>query len=250
MAVNRFNTVADIINQVAVEVAGLTPVEDPFATNDTSFLQLRFLLTAALQEMMELHEWQILVRSWQFTTVQGETGDYALPADFGYMINQTGWERNENVPLVGPLSAQDWTYLLGRDLVGSTIYASFRFDQDQFKLFPNQPVTANLDINLEYISRNLIQKAGSDPVEYTDKAEAAADIVLFPPNLVTRYLKVKFQEAKGLDSTAARGEFYRAFNGWAGRETGAKLLNAGRKWRGFPYLDAWNNLPDTRYGNY
>ena len=247
MPAGRYITNNDIINRVAVEI-GLTPVTDVFSTADPVFQQLSFLLTTSVQELMELFPWQSLIREFQITTVVDQTGIIDLPSDFAYMIDQTGWERKENVPLIGPLSPQDWTYLLGRDLVGSTIYASFRFDQDKLFIFPNNPMPANLDINFEYISDNLIQVAATDPPEYTDQATEPGDIPLFPAHLITRFLKVKILEAKGFDSQKAEDNFWQAFESWSGKDNSAQILNVGRQWRGFPYLDMWRNLPDTGYG--
>ena len=247
MAVSRFITNNEICNRVAVEV-GLTPVSDVFASEDPAFVQLTYLLTTAVQELMEMYPWQILTRQFQHTTVQDEVGIIDLPNDFAYMIDQTGWERRENVPLIGPLSPQDWTFLEGRDLVGSTIYASFRFDQNKFTIFPNDPMPVGLDINFEYISRNLITIAATNPVEYTDEAEKPGDTPQFPPHLITRLLKAKFQEAKGFDSQKAEDNFWQAFYSWSGKDNSAAILNVGRAWRGFPYLDQRRNTPDTGYG--
>lgn len=247
MAINRFISVNEICNRVAIEV-GLTPVADVFATGDPAFRQLTFLLTTAVQELMEMYPWQALTREFKLETGEDEEGIFDLPNDFGYMIDQTGWERSENVPLMGPLSAQDWTYLLGRDLVGSTIYASFRLNDNKLWIFPNDPVPPSLDINFEYISRNLIEKAATQPPEYEDEAIAPADIVLFPPILITRFLKAKFLEAKGFDSQKAEDAFWRSFESWKGKDNSAAILNAGRQFRGFPYLDMYRNTPDQGYG--
>ena len=249
MAVNRFISNNDIINRVAVEV-GLTPVTDVFSTEDPAFRQLTFLLTTAVQELMEMYPWQILTREFQKTTEVDEVGIIDLPNDFAYMIDQTGWERKENVPLIGPLSAQDWTYLLGRDLVGSTIYASFRFDQNKLFIFPNNPMPANLDINFEYISRNLILEVPSDPATYSDEALRPGDVPQFPPHLITRFLKVKFLEAKGFDSQKAEDNFWQAFYSWSGKDNSAPILNVSRWQRGYPYLNGYSNLPDTGYGTF
>ena len=247
MAVNRFISVNDIVNRVAVEV-GLSPVSDVFSSGDPAFRQLTYLLTTSVQELLEMYPWQILTREFQKTTEVDEVGIIDLPADFAYMIDQTGWERNENVPLIGPLSAQDWTYLLGRDLVGSTIYASFRFDQNKLFIFPNNPMPANLDINFEYISRNLILEVPDGT--YTDEAVAPGDIPQFPPHLITRFLKVKFLEAKGFDSQKANDSFWQAFYSWSGKDNSAPILNVSRWMRGYPYLNGYSNLPDTGYGTF
>ena len=245
MAVNRFLSTNDIVNRCAIEL-GLTPVTDVFVANDAAFVQLTTLLTTCVQELMELYDWQILTRNFNYVTTGAETEPLDLPADFGYMIPQTGWERSENVPLIGPLSAQDWTYLLGRDLVGSTIYASFRYDQNKLFIFPNDPMPAGLDINFEYVSRNLISIAGSNPPDYTDNTTLPSDIPLFPPHLITRMLKMKFLDTKGFDSVKATDDYWTALNSWMGKDNSAPILSAGRS-RGYPYLSYWNT-PDTGYG--
>lgn len=252
MAVDRFFTASKIINDTLVEV-GLDEVTDPFSSTDKAAKQMVRLLNIAGRELVSLYPWQILIREEQFITEDGGNGVYDLPEDYAYMIDQTGWERRENVPLIGPLSPQDWTYLLGRDLVGSTIYASFRFDQNKLFLFPNNPAPADLDVNYEYISYNWVLDGDTvvgvnDPPGDKDKADKASDTVLYPPILASRYLKVKWLEAKNLDSTAAMGAFRTQFYSWTGKDNSAAILNAGRQWRGFPYLDMWRNLPDTGYG--
>ena len=247
MAVSRFISNNDIVNRVAVEV-GLNPVADVFAATDPAFRQMTYLLTTSVQELLEMYPWQILTREFQKTTVVDEVGIIDLPDDFAYMIDQTGWERRENVPLIGPLSAQDWTYLLGRDLVGSTIYASFRFDQNKLFIFPNNPMPSDLDINFEYISRNLIQEQPEGT--YTDQALKPADIPQFPPHLITRFLKAKFLEAKGFDSQKAEDSFWQAFYSWSGKDNSAPILNVSRWKRGYPYLNGYSNLPDTGYGTF
>ena len=247
MAVTRFDTINNIVNHVAVEV-GLNPVTDVFSANDTAFTQLTYLVTACVEELMEQFPWQIINRSFNYVTGAAENGPIDLPDDFGYMIPQTGWERTGNVPLLGPLSAQGWSYLLGRDLVSSTIYASFRLDQNTLAIFPSTPMPPALDINFEYISRNLIQIATA-PTTYTDKAENAADVPQFPPSLMKRMLKMKYLETKGFDSTKASDDYYDTVMSWQGKDNSAPVLNAGGISIGLNYLDGQRNVPDTGYGS-
>ena len=247
MAINRFITTTEILKRVAAEV-GLDPSADPFSTDDAAFVQMRYLLTASIQDLMTEFPWQILTRQFQYSTGVDEVGDIDLPTDFGYMIPQTGWERSENVPLLGPLSAQDWTYLLGRDLVSSTIYASFRFDQNKLRIFPNDPMPEGLDINFEYISRNLLLNTDVQPNTYSDAVENGGQVVLFPPNLITRLLKKRQLEAKGMDSSMATNEYLTALDQWKGNDNSAAILNAGSYRHWYPMLDAYRNTPDTGFG--
>tara|TARA_R110000803_G_scaffold60111_3_gene119190 strand:+ start:536 stop:1279 length:744 start_codon:yes stop_codon:yes gene_type:complete len=247
MAVSRFQSVNDIVNHVAIE-CGLTAVTDVFASNDPAFTRLTFLLTTCVQELMENYPWQIINRTFSYTTGAAENGPLDLPDDFGYMIPQTGWERSGNVPLLGPLSAQGWTYLLGRDLVSSTIYASFRLDQNKLEIFPSTPMPALAEITFEYISLNLIQITAA-PTTYTDTAETAADIVQFPPNLIKRMLRMKYLEATGFDSTKASDDYYDTVMSWQGRDNSSPILSATSNRTGILYLDNFRSVPDSGFGS-
>ena len=240
----RFETANVILNRTALEV-GLVPSNDAAADPDESFIQLTGLLTSAGQEMVELHPWQILRGVYEFVTADTDTGTYDLPEDFSYMIDQTGWDKTNRVAIGGPLSAQDWSYLDGRDLVSQSIYASFRLVDGKFDLYP-QPPPEGLQVRFEYISRNWVLEAGTDnPIDAITKG---SDIVAYEPILIIKYLKVKFLEAKGFDATAARLEFETMFLSRTGKDEGAPILSASSSQRGFPYLHPYYNTGDTGYG--
>ena len=241
----QFDSATDIINAAAAEV-GVSPVTDPYSSSNQVFQQLKNLINSAGRELVRYYRWEMLVREHDISTLDTDSGDYPLPDDFSYMLDQTGWERKENVPLWGPLSAQDWQYLLGRDLVSHTIYASFRIAQGLFRIFP-QPPPDGLDIHFEYISRNWVQDA-ADPTTFTSKTIKGSDIVLYEPILMVKFLKAKYLETKGFDSTAARNDFALEFDAITGQEKGAEILSISGWGRGFPYLEPYRSLPDTGYG--
>ena len=241
----RFKSINDIVNQVAIEV-GIPKQADIFASTDPASEQLIYLSNSAGYELLQSEAWEGLVREYDITTQSTDTGKYPLPDDFAYMINQTGWDRSNNVPMLGPLSAQEWQYLEGRDLVSHTIYASFREVENEFWLFP-QPPPDGLDIHFEYISRNWVQPKGVVGT-FDDKVTDPSDIELYEPILFERLLKVRFLEARGFDTTAATTQLERAFGSWAAKDKGAAVLNAGAGRRGFPYLNGFRNTPDTGYG--
>lgn len=246
MPVTRYITAQEIINRAAGE-CGLSTVTDVFASVDPSFIQLRNLLTTCGQELLEAHEWEYLRREYSNTTSSADDGSYALPDDFAYMINQTNWDRTNNLPVTGPLSAQQWQYLKGRDLVNSTIYVSFRLMQNEYHLYPDNPVPDGLDIRFEYISRNWVIPA-SDPATYEDKIQANSDTVLFKPVMMVQYLRYKFLEAKGFDSSSALAAFTQQFLLETGRNQGAPILNGGISINRIPLLN-FRNIPYTNFGS-
>lgn len=241
----RLSIANDIINRVAVEV-GLLKVSDPLSSVDETFIQLSELLNAAGQELVELWPWQILVKPFQVVTQDTDTGTYDLPDDFSYMIDQTGWEHSSRVAIGGPLSAQDWTYLAGRDLISQSIYASFRLVDNKFDIYPQDPVPAGLDINFEYISRNWVQEQGTG--DRKDLVTVGSDVVMYEPILIIKFLKVKWLQTKGFDTTAAVTELENVWGSRTGKDAGASILSASNNSRGFPYLHPYYNTSDTGYG--
>lgn len=240
-------TATNILNDAAVEL-GLAAVTDPVANTDQAYVQLLYLLNSAGRRLLRMYQWERLVADHTITTTALDTGEYALPADFGYMIPQTGWEQNDNVPLIGPLSAQDWTYLRGRDLVDQTIYASFRLQKGVFTIYPNDPVPAGLEITFEYISNQWV--LDTDGTTRKAGVVAGTDTVLYDRTLITQLLKALWLDSKSFDSTRVWAGFNELFEAFTGQEKSAPILNAGfGRGRLFPLLHPLYNTPDSGYGS-
>lgn len=244
----RYDTAADIVNAAAVEV-GLTAESDVFASSNAAFVQLRTMLTNVGRELLGLHQWNRFVKVHSITTaVPPDTGDYDLPDDFAWLIDQTGWTPTNagmGLPLGGPLTEQDWAYLVNTNLASSTIYVSFKQSQGQFQVLP-QPPPDGIDIVFSYISRWWVADALTPTVATKDSVTSNDDVVLFEPILAVKFLKLRFLEAKGFDTTAATAQFQSVFMQWTGKDVAAPVLNAARM-RLFPYL-GWRNIPETNYG--
>ncbi len=248
MSVTRYKTINQIVNQIAVETGIAKPAVDVFSTNDVAFSQLVVLANACGYELLEEAVWEILVKEHAIVTESTDSGDYDLPDDFAYMFNQTSWDRTNKVPIIGPLSGQDWQYLEGRDLVSHTIYASFRLIEGIYRIFP-QPPPDGLNLHFEYISRNWV-RVSTDPDVFADEVTVASDVVMYEPVLFERLLKVRFLEARGFDTTAAASRYDKALQNWTGRDKAAPVINAGRSRSGIPYLDSLYSTPDTGYGSF
>jgi len=233
-------TANDLLNRVALEV-GLDQEADPWASTEKEFVKMQALLNVAGEELSQNYPWEFLVKEHIITTVAADQ-EYDLPSDFLYMVNQTGWERTQSNPLSGPLSPQDWQYLAGRDLVSSSIYTSFRINEGVFKVYPD-PIPANLEITFEYVSRNWVLD-GSTGNTYKDSVTQGSDTPQFDRLLLSRFLKVKWLEQAGFDSSKAQSDLNQSFSLLQSRDKGSSILNTGRGGRSFPYLTA----PDTGFG--
>lgn len=240
----RYETATQAINQAALE-CGLTPVVNPYLSTDPLFVQLCGLLVSSGRELISMKDWQRLVVKYAFTTIAGDTGDYTLPADYGRMIDQTQWNPTNRLPLGGPLSPQDWTYLRNTNLASSTIYISFREEDGLFRILP-QPPSPGQTINFEYMSRYWVATSVAPLVLAKDAPTQTDDIVLYEPILIQKLLKLRFLEARRFDTTAASQQFTNALMSWGGMDKSAPVLSLARS-RGFPYLDD-RNVPETKYG--
>lgn len=247
MTITSIATVGDILNRVAAET-GLLVNDNPLSSGLEHFIQMKYLLQTCGEELALANQWEFLTEEHQITTAvaTNPTGDYALPTDFHYMIPQTGWEQSQNVPLFGPLNAQEWTYLVGRGLGSTTIYASFRLREGLFSIFP-QPPADGLNVNFEYQRTTWVLDA--DTVTQKDLIVTDTDTPYFDRTLITRMLKLKWLESKGFDTTKPQDDFNQVFGFLVGKDKSGEVLSAGDGGRGYPYLDANRNYPDSGYGS-
>jgi hypothetical protein len=238
-------TANDILNQVGVEI-GLDPVNDPFSATDATYRQMVYLINTAGEELCQLYPWDFLRKEGEIIVNAGvDSGQYDLPDDFLYLINQTMWNRTNRRPVMGPLSPQDWQLLKGWDVTGSLTYVSYRLMDDKLQLWPEPPADLT-QINYEYISRNWVLDSTTGNT-YTAKCVVGADRPLFNRTLLGRMLKVKILEAKGFDTTKAQSDLNQAFQVLIARNKSAPVLNVSGNSSSFPYLN-YQSLPDTGYG--
>lgn len=245
MAVTRFPTAGDVINQVALEV-GLPAAAggNPFSTLDGNFLQLVGLLNTAGRELVEVHPWQSLIVQGSITTQEGDSGVYELPDDFAYMIDQSQWNRTQRLPAQGPLSAQEWEYLSSRQLGAQTIYAQFRQAQGKLWLWP-QPPPVGQTITYEYISRAWVTTSDGEPA---DSCGGPADRIKYEPLLIQRLLKLKYLAAKSFDTTLAQNEYTTLLNSRTSKDAGGGVLSLNGPRSLDRLLSGRSNIPDTGYG--
>lgn len=245
----RYETAQQCIFQTALECGlnslGPSPGASAYSSTDPAIVQMVGLLNSCGRELVTMREWQRLIVSFTMTVAMGDTGFYTLPPDYSRHVDQTDWNPSNRLPLGGPLTAQDYTYLLATNLASSTIYISFREKDGQFVILPQPPPVGQV-ITFEYNSRYWVSTAAAPLVLARDAPIAPDDIILFDPLLIQRCLKIRFKEAKGFDTNAASQQFNNAVMSFSGQDKSAPVLSAARS-RGFPYIDD-RNVPETNYG--
>jgi hypothetical protein len=245
----RYQTAGVLINRTAVSV-GLNKAADPFASIDPAFVQLVELANQVGEDLLEMHQWQVLDKEYTFTTVVGDSGDYELPVDFSHMIDQTGWQRagpNGPWPLLGPATSQQWSYLTGLADFDVTIYAYFWVNEGKVKLFP-RPVQYAVPVSYRYISNQwaLVDSSAGSPSIST--LTGTNNVVMYDPALFIRALKLAFLQAKGFDTTKAEDDFYLTFDSVTGHDKPAPVLSLTGIVVGKRFMD-YRNIPETNFGS-
>jgi hypothetical protein len=239
-----WDTAGNVLTDAAVEL-GLPSVADPYLSADPNQVQLRTLLKSLGRELWRERAWTHLVKEHSFTTVAGDY-QYPLPADFGYLVNQTGWNRTTRLPLGGPLSAQTWHYALGFG-VSLSLTVQFRPMAGELRLYPTTALPGDQVIAFEYVSSYWAASQGQSA---PDKAAptASSDTLYFDPLLLTRGLKLAFLKTKGFDTTAALDDYVRTLAAVMGDDSAAPVLHLDKRARGEPLL-GYQNVPETGHGS-
>jgi hypothetical protein len=137
--------------RLASEV-GLTPATNPFVSTDPAFQQLCNILSSAGRELFAMNEWQVLNKKYTVTTQVGDSGNYTLPADYGYIIDQTGWNPTNRLPSGGhllPKTGSTWSarglQLARSMLASSSIRVNFRFFRSHLRSGRRSRLSTSVD---------------------------------------------------------------------------------------------------------
>lgn len=244
-----YSTAADLINRAAVQ-CGLDRVTDPYASQDGNFIQLCEFLSVVGEDLLNEADWTHLRREALIATVAGQAV-YPLPADVSNLVDGTTQNRSTFLPPVGPISGQLAQALKAR-LVGQTVSVLYRQRPGEIELLGSVPDGQTLA--LEYTSDLWVRDAASlavdsagVPVGTKSDPTQGGDLILFPPLLIVRALKVQWAQLKGFDTTTALAEYQKTMEAELGANLGGPTLSLSRR-SDLRLIDA-SNAPDTGYGS-
>jgi len=233
-------TAIEIINAACHEL-GLPTVSLSGATGDTLGSQSLSLLNALGQELVRVHDWQFLEKTMGFVG-DGIADQFDMPADFGRQVNQTQWAVNNRRPMMGPDSAQVWSWTQ-YGIVSVGVYFRYRILGNKYTVFPVPGVGE--EFAMYYISKNWVidQDPPNDPKSSITKT---GDIPLFDERLLICGLKVKLWGQKGFDTTILQDEFNFMLAAVKAQNQGARVIDLTGICRNL-YI-SWTNIPETGYG--
>jgi hypothetical protein len=240
-----------VIQQSMVEM-GLPKPNEAVTSPDATVQQMVALLNRAGTDMVIGFPWEQLIKQWIITTEEG-VSEYAMPSDWNYFIDQTQWDRTNHWPLLGPKTAQEWQWLKG-GLLSSGPRLRYRVVSAKFEIWPvpspsNTPtgdsnitgVFAPWTLAMEYVSTGWLKSADLANTFFNEVTNDT-DIVLLDPWVLSSYLKLKYWEAKGLDTAAYTKDFLGTWEARIGKNKGAPMLTLAPRAR--TMLIGINNIPD------
>lgn len=240
----QYWTALSILQQVAGEL-GLPQPTTLAGVSDTQAVQLLSLLNSSGNELMLYYPWEQFTKEWVFVTVDGQA-EYDLPDDYNYFKDQTQWDRTDHWPLLGPKSPQEWAWLKGA-LVAALPRLRFRIANNKLLLYPTPSASggSGLTLSMEYVQKNWVSPASGDP---TTMVTQGTDVVNYNPWLMVKYVKFKFYELKGFNTTGVQGDFMRVYNSLVGKDVGNEVLSLSPQFTS-PFIGPWS-IPDGSWNVY
>lgn len=203
----------------SAEVTGLdtTGLSDQFGVSGSGIAPFAQIVTvdSATQVTMTMPATESGTVDLVFSQVQ-----YNLPSDWSKPLNDTGWDRSNRWPLLGPKTPQEW-----QSFKSGIVYAGprerFRILDNSFAI--NPPPPNGLTFALEYVSNGWVldYNGGVNKTRFSNDA----DTTIFRDSLLITGLKTMWKAAKGLDATFDVTEFNRILQIDKAQDGGAQTLS-------------------------
>lgn len=212
------------------ELVAYPQTPDPAGSPDLKHGQVRAAVNDALQELLNIYDWQDLTKDGTITVVADYPGQkekaYSLPDDFYRFIDQTQWGSQQMYPAGGPISPQHWkAYIVEGANPSLTLYWQIRQD----KIWFLAPPVAPQDFTFFYLSvAQVIDETNIALLK--NVAQKNGDAFLLDSYLITLLGRKKWLEWNSMDTGAATADFNTAFNSRVGADKGAPVLNLNRRW--------------------
>lgn len=185
---------------VIQHVCGRTNIPVPSSvmgtTTDPQILQLLRLLEEEGNDLASRYPWQGLTFEFTHTTLnQEDQGAISAIATNGFRAikNGTFFDRTDTLPVMGPLSDQEWQDRKARANSGPRYWYRIRGG----RLIVNPVPAANHTWAAEYTSKNWI--LGEDGTTYKQYFTLDSDDILLPEELCLAGLRWRWKKEKGFE---------------------------------------------------
>lgn len=185
----------DIVKAVALKVGVTVPIAAA-ASADQNIQQIIGFANEAGQETAARFGWQELTKEATFTTVASEsqgTIQAKTGADFGWVLNETMWDRSTKRPVFGPKVPAEWQQLKAQFVNGP--WTQYRIRGNQVLFIPVPSVGDA--IYFEWVSKYWATTAASAVGTQTSLA-LDTDITIIEERLITLDTIWRYKQTKRL----------------------------------------------------
>lgn len=246
MAAKPQTTYVEAVQLVAQSVGHPKPV-DVAGSLDEAVLRMGWYVNQACTELRTATNWNELMQEYVMSIVADAPGQkekaFPLPDDYYKFIDDTHWNRNTQLPAVGPVTPQDWQWMVVRNAL---ILTRFMWRVRDNQLWIKSPPEVEQTFSFEYISKNWA--VDGDDATPKDLMTKNADYHIYPWELVVLGGRAKWLKNEGYDAKQAEEDYQSALQARVGSDLGATTLSIVPG-TAFPYLNAFRNLPGTGYGS-
>jgi len=242
-------TFLEMGQQVAIKTRLDNPVELFGSTEEDAVLIRTCLQEAALLDVMRAENWEILRKRHTFMYTADED-EYDLPDYFDRFINNTIWDLENNLPMEGPLNAQEWEILQSSTGAAASITRAFTVmratgvDETKkvFVVYPEPTENASVvTVAYQYISSQYVyDDADSLYTEFTEDGQ----YTMLDDEIVIIGTIVRVLDAIGMDYAEQQDRFEALKKDRIAKDGGAPNVNMANS----PRDPLSYNLPETGYG--
>jgi hypothetical protein len=230
-----------ICQTVVEEIGEMDPVTYIAGnTDDDAARQLFAFANKVGKELARQYPWQELLSEHTFSTVAA-TADYALPADFDSMANDTAWDTTTKRRMIGDTNPFRWRAL---NALAVTTQLRFHYRIRASKLWLYPTPSSVIAMAYDYQSKNwCTSSAGTGQTAFA----ADTDVSLIPDDLIVLGVKYYYKADNGMDATTAMEEYQRAFSNIKNANLPGGILDMGEAVYQ-PYAPYQGNFPDVISG--
>ena len=209
-------------------------------STDTTVLQLVELANEEGKEQAKRYPWTVLQSEAAYTTLAAEDQGAinTIAPGFGYIINDTIWNRSLRRPVFGPKTPQEWQQQKAFAINGP--WSSHRIKGGHLYMYPTP--SAGESCYFEYVSGNWCESSGG-----TGQSAFAADddVVLLDDEIFKLGVVWRFKAMKGFEYAEDFNKYERRIADAMAKDGGKDSLNlSNTKYDIFPGVvvpaGSWN----------
>lgn len=213
-------TLLQLINKFC-DIAGLPRTSSVISSTDPQIIQIKELLEEELLDLGSRHKWQALNTIVEFQSILSENqGKIATIANgFEYLVNDTFWDTESQLPVIGPLNSQQWQAMKAAEISGPDYV--YRIVGGDLLIYPAP--SSVVTFRFEAMTNSPIR----DPSQTTAQTVFLTDndVVVLSERLILLGLRWRWKREKGLDYAELFNMYEFQVKDAMGRDGGAPVLS-------------------------